>query len=53
MTVVVGERCDCLANAVNVRLTALHLKWVMCVVLGFKVLGFYVFRTLICIVGKS
>ena len=31
MTVVVGERCDCLANAVNVRLTTLHLKWVICV----------------------
>ena len=31
MTVAMGERCDCLANAVNIRLTALHLKWVMCV----------------------
>ena len=30
------ERCDCLANAVNVRLTALHLKWVMCIAHAFK-----------------
>ena len=28
VTVAVGERCDCLANVVNL---ALHLKWVMCV----------------------
>ena len=48
-----GERCDCLANAVNIRLTALHLKWVMCIAHASKLKCLLIYLTTVPVCSIS
>ena len=47
------EAWGCLANAINIRLTALHLKWVMCIAHASKLKCLLIYLTTVPVCSIS